>query len=193
MQALTNDLGRVEILKRLKEYATVNLFAFYGGIILISIAVFYWLFKPTSPAQKNAIEFPGGLKFDLSTPAFVLIAFGIILMLISRQFPEQVGLKPPPEIQHFDVSGPVARFGCEENATASVTYDPPPGWRIISATAHIGTNTGDVKNQNANVTKQDSNHVEVEATFQGRDRNLGIDCPSGGHGQAQVTGKIQRD
>lgn len=171
----------------------MNRVAFYGGVLLIVIGVVYWIARPSSRAQKNVIKLPGGFEFELNTPSFALIVFGIALMLISQQFPEWVGPKPPAETQDFSVSGPVARFGCEENATTKVTYDAPPGWRIISATPHVGPDSGDVKTQNAQIVKQDDRHVEIEATFRGRDRNLGIDCPSGGHGQAQVTGKIQKD
>jgi hypothetical protein len=171
----------------------VNRVAFYGGVVLIVIGVVYWILRPSSPAQKNAIKLPGGFEFELNTPAFALVVLGIVLMLISQQFPEWVGPKPPPQTQDFDVSGPVATFGCQENATAKVTYNAPPGWTIISATPHVGADSGDVKDQNARITNQDERHIEVEATFRGRDRNFGIDCPSGGHGQAQVTGKIQKD
>jgi hypothetical protein len=171
----------------------VNRVAFYSGVVLIAIGVVYWVLRPSSPAQKNTIILPGGFKFEFNTPAFAIIVLGIVLMLISPQFPEAVGRKPPPETRDFDVSGPVARFGCEENANAKVTYDAPPGWRIISITPHVGADTGDVEDQNAQVMKRDDHHVEVEAAFRGRNKNLGIDCPSGGHGQAQITGTIQKD
>src|SRR5205823_6101643 len=140
------DLGRTLDLSH-EESTTVNRVAFYGGVVLIAIGVIYWVLRPSSPAQKNTIKFPGGFEFALNTPAFALIVLGIVLMLISTQFPESVGPKPPPETQDFDVSGPVARFGCEENAIAKVPYDAPPGWRIISVTPHVGADTGDVKDQ----------------------------------------------
>ena len=53
---------------------------------------------------------------------------GITSSIVSQNTPPD-SQKSLPETQNFDVSGPVARFGCEENATTRVTYDAPPGWQ----------------------------------------------------------------
>jgi hypothetical protein len=167
--------------------------AFYGGVALIVVGVIYWLLRPSPPKQRNVIVLPGGFRFELNTPAFTLVGFGIVLMLIGQQFPDRFGPKPPPETKDFDLSGAVVRFGCEQDATAQISYNASPGWKIISATALVGQDTGNVKQQNAQIVTQTERHVEVNATFRGRDRNLGIDCPSGGHGQARNTGKSQSE
>jgi hypothetical protein len=103
----------------------VNRVAFYGGVMMIVIGVAYWILRPATPAQKNTIKIPGGFEFELNTPAFALVVLGIVPMLISQQFPEWTGSKPLPETKDFDTSGAVVRFGREENAMATVTYDAP--------------------------------------------------------------------
>lgn len=64
----------------------MNRISFYGGVILIIIGLFIWLFKKNYQIQNNSIK-AFGMEFNLSTPAFVVIAFGIILMFISTNFP----------------------------------------------------------------------------------------------------------
>ena len=85
------------------------------------------------------------------------------------------------------------RFGCEQDATSHVTYDSPPGWKITDANASVGSNSGDVKSQSPTITKKDDHHVEAKADFRGRDKQLGLNCPSGGHGQAEVGGTIVKE
>lgn len=171
----------------------MNRVAFYGGVVVIVVGVMVWILRPHSAAQKNTIKIPGGFEFELNTPAFALIVLGIVLMLVSQQFPEWFGPKPPPETRDFNVVGPVVRFGCESNAASRAVYDAPPGWKIIAATPKVGPDTGDLKDQNARIAAQTDTHVEVEATFRGKNKDLGINCPTGGHGQAQVTGTIQKN
>ena len=186
-----------------KAAITIIALLFIGMILL-------FVFSQLAISKSKSIQLAGTfllwavLLFFVTFLIFTVTAFadewprpwanflGITSSIVSQNTPPD-SQKSLPETQNFDVSGPVARFGCEENATTRVTYDAPPGWRIISATPHVGADTGDVKNQNAQISKQDDHHIEVEATFRGRNRDLGINCPSGGHGQAQVTGKIQKN
>ena len=57
----------------------------------------------------------------------------------------------------------------------------------------MGSNSGDVKSQSPTITKKDDHHVEAKADFRGRDKQLGLNCPSGGHGQAEVGGTIVKE
>lgn len=146
------------------------------------------------------VKVPGGIEFELNTPAFVVMAFAVILVIISAWIKDSspssvarpgaptTASEPPP--QSFDKLGDLVRFGCEQDATSQVTYDAPSGWKIADASADVGSNTGDVKDQSATITERDNHHIEAKADFRGRDKDFGLICPSGGHGQVEIKGMI---
>ena len=180
----------------------MNQIAFYGGMVLVVVGLLLWVFRGGSP-ERNIIRLPGGVEFELNTPAFVVMAFGVVLVIIStwiHEAPPALDNKPgtpavPKEASSkpFDELGDLERFGCEQDARSHVTYDSPPGWKITDANASVGSNSGDVKSQSATITKKDDHHVEAKADFRGRDKQLGLNCPSGGHGQAEVGGTIVKE
>ena len=180
----------------------MNQIAFYGGMVLVVVGSFLWVFRGGSP-ERNIIRLPGGVEFELNTTAFVVMAFGVVLVIIStwiHEAPPALDNKPgtPAVLKEasskpFDELGDLVRFGCEQDATSHVTYDSPPGWKITDANASVGSNSGDVKSQSATITKKDDHHVEAKADFRGRDKQLGLNCPSGGHGQAGVGGTIVKE
>jgi hypothetical protein len=93
------------------------------------------IFRGGSP-ERNIIRFPSGVEFELNTLAFVVMAFGVVLVIIStwiHEAPPALDNKPstpavPKEASSkpFDELGDLARFGCEQDATSHVTYDSPP-------------------------------------------------------------------
>ena len=60
----------------------MNQIAFYGGMVLVVVGLLLWLFRGGSPGR-NIIRLPGGVEFELNTPAFVVMAFGVVLVIIS--------------------------------------------------------------------------------------------------------------
>ena len=46
------------------------------------IGLLLWVFRGGSP-ERNIIRLPGGIEFELHTPAFVVMAFGVVLVIIS--------------------------------------------------------------------------------------------------------------
>lgn len=180
----------------------MNKIAFYGGLGLVFVGLLLSIFRGGSP-ERNIIKLPGGIEFELQTPAFVVMAFGVVLVIIStwmNEVPTTSINKPSTpaaakeaSTQPFDRLGDLVRFGCEQDATSHVSYDAPPGWKITDANASVGSNTGDVKSQSATITKKDDHHVEAKADFRGRDKQFGLNCPSGGHGQAEIKGTILKE
>jgi hypothetical protein len=180
----------------------MNQIAFYGGLVLVVVGLLLWIFRGGSP-ERNIIKLPGGIEFELNTPAFVVMAFGVVLVIISTWIneapptsvtkPSESAAPTAPSSQPFDQLGDLVRFGCEQDATSHVTYDAPSGWKIANANASVGSNSGDVKSQSATITKKDDHHVEAKADFRGRDKQLGLNCPSGGHGQVEIKGTIVKE
>lgn len=63
-----------------------NQIAIYAGILLIALGAVVWLLQKPSGPQQNVIKAPGGFEFSLATPAFVVMALGIILVLIALSY-----------------------------------------------------------------------------------------------------------
>jgi hypothetical protein len=60
----------------------MNEIAFYGGLVLVVVGLLLWVFRVGSP-ERNIIKLPGGIEFELNTLAFVVMAFGVVLVIIS--------------------------------------------------------------------------------------------------------------
>ena len=73
----------------------MNQIAFYGGMVLVVVVVgsFLWVFRGGSP-ERNIVRLPGGVEFELNTTAFVVMAFGVVLVVDARgsaRFGQQAG------------------------------------------------------------------------------------------------------
>ncbi|UCI21365.1 hypothetical protein FJ970_10580 [Mesorhizobium sp. B2-1-8] len=147
--------------------------AFYGGVVLIFVGVVYWILRPSSPAQKNIIKLPGGFEFELNTPSFALIVFGIMLMLISQQFPEWVGPKPPPDsppvvwLQKLVISpkelGAASTYSnpCTGTSDSDTIYPLHPGGHFVPNTRTTNRSTTDVSHYSEIFTVDRSDQVSV--------------------------------
>ena len=52
------------------------------GIVVILVGLCAWFFRPPAPTAKNKIKFHE-FEVTLNTPAFVIVAFGIVLIIAS--------------------------------------------------------------------------------------------------------------
>ena len=78
------------------EDQPMNQIAFYGGMVLVVVGLSLWVFRGGSP-ERNIIRLPGGVEFELNTPAFVVMAFGVVLVIIStwiHEAPPALNNKP---------------------------------------------------------------------------------------------------
>jgi hypothetical protein len=71
----------------------MNRVAFYVGLIVFVIGLIVWIVRPQKSSGRSTIKFLG-FEFSLDTPAFVVMVLGIVLMVLSQGFPENLG--PPP-------------------------------------------------------------------------------------------------
>jgi hypothetical protein len=168
----------------------MNRVSFYGGVALLIVGICILIFARKAPTAQSTIEI-FGFKFRSRVPAFVVMAFGIVLMLISTRFPEQFSIARA--VKDFSQDGGMANYPCEGRSTSTVTYKAPAGFRIVSAQA----DTKDVvssKTASAKITSQDAHQVTAQADFEGKDKDtLGLNCPGGGHGRVTVHGQIETE
>jgi hypothetical protein len=168
----------------------MNQVSFYGGVILLIVGLCILIFAHKGPTAESSLEI-FGFKFRSRVPAFVVMAFGIVLMLISTRFPEQLSIAH--DVKEFSQDGGMADYPCEGHGTSTVTYKAPAGFRIASAQA----DTKDVvstKNAGAKISAQDAHQVTAQAEFDGKDKDtLGLNCPGGGHGRVTVHGQIETE
>jgi hypothetical protein len=160
--------------------------SFYAGLALLVIGLCGLLFGHRVTADESAIEFAGRSR----VPAFVVMSFGVVLMLISTRFPSRISKSH--EVREFSQPGGMANFPCESHDTSHVIYRAPTGLKIVDAQA----DTRDVvstKRSSVKITSQDDHQVTAQADFDGKDRDLGINCPGGGHGRVVVHGHIESE
>jgi hypothetical protein len=60
--------------------------AFYVGLFVFLVGLVVWIARPNKSRSRNSIK-ALGMEFSLSTPAFAVMALGIVLMALSPQFP----------------------------------------------------------------------------------------------------------
>ena len=97
-----------------------------------------------------------------------------------------------PQPISFQALGPQITFGCEQGGVSEVSYNAPPGYRIINAFVEPFQTDG-TKTMTPKITRQEPRIVEANIYFMGRDRNMVRDCPGGGHGQIRLYGTIQQE
>jgi len=168
----------------------MNQVSFYGGIILLVLGLCILVFARTVPTAESRIEILG-FRFRSRVPAFVVMAFGIVLMLFSTRFPEQFSDKR--QVQEFSQDGGMADYSCGSHVISTVTYRAPAGFKIVNAQA----DTKDVvstKKADPKIPSQDAHQVVAQAEFDGKDNDtFGLNCPGGGHGRAMVHGQIETE
>jgi hypothetical protein len=171
----------------------MNQVSFYGGLVLIVIGLGLIVFGNRARGSKeesdSEIEIIG-FRFRSKVPGAVVMAFGVVLMLISTRFPEQ--LFRTHEVRDFSQDGGIADFPCESHGTSTVIYTAPSGFKIISAQA----DTKDVvstKTASARIISQDAHRVMAQADFEGKDKDFGLNCPGGGHGRVTVHGQFETE
>ena len=71
----------------------MNRVAFYGGLIVLVVGLVVWIARPDRSSNASTIKF-FGIELSSGVPAFVVMALGIVLMVLSLQFPTY--LAPPP-------------------------------------------------------------------------------------------------
>jgi hypothetical protein len=69
----------------------MNKIAFFGGLVLILLGLCIWFFRPSKTAHRNSVR-AFGMEFDFTTPEFIIMAFGLLLMLLSPKFPSHLTL-----------------------------------------------------------------------------------------------------
>jgi hypothetical protein len=165
----------------------MNEVSFYGGLALLVIGLCVLLFSHRVSNGESAIEF-AGFAFRSRAPAFIVMAFGVVLMLISTRFPPH--LFKPHELREFSQDGDMADYSCGSHGSSQVTFRAPPGYKVVNAQP----DTKDVvstKTATAKITSQDDHVVTARAEFDGKDNDtFGLNCPGGGHGRVTVRGQI---
>jgi hypothetical protein len=129
----------------------------------------------------------GGTFFD--DPAIRKLVDDDIRTCMKQQWPLIIPYLISAE-RPFSETSATVNFGCEEDASASVTYKAPPGWSITTVNAAI-VNSVAAKNQNARIVSNDGSEAVAVADFRGRDRELlHLNCPGGGSGAVLIHGTI---
>jgi hypothetical protein len=77
-----------------------NLTVLYLGIAIILFGVGVWAFRQPAATTENTIKFLG-FEVTLNTQAFVVMAFGVVLLLVSTQLPTGI---PDPHPQPTSAS-----------------------------------------------------------------------------------------
>src|ERR1700756_585537 len=103
--------------------------SFYAGLALLVIGLCGLLFGHRVTTDESAIEFAGRSR----VPAFVVMSFGVVLMLISTRFPSRISKSH--EVREFSQPGGMANFPCESHDTSHVIYRAPTGLKIVDAQA----------------------------------------------------------
>ncbi|MBR0861897.1 hypothetical protein JQ614_08245 [Bradyrhizobium diazoefficiens] len=162
--------------------------AFYGGAALVMFGLLFLVFSRREPRGEHRFEF-GPFKLRSRTPAFVVMAFGLVLMWISPRFPVPMSYAREPQVITKD--GGMVDYGCGSHAVSTVEYSAPAGYKIVSAQP----DTKDVvstKTATPKITSKDERHVAAQADFDGKDKDtLGLNCPGGGHGRVSLRIEIQ--
>jgi len=64
----------------------MNKVAFYLGLIVLVLGLIVWIIRPHRSPGKSTIKFLG-FEFSFDTPAFTVMVLGIVLMVLSPNFP----------------------------------------------------------------------------------------------------------
>jgi hypothetical protein len=71
----------------------MNRVTFYGGLIVLAVGLIVWIARPNYLPGASTIKF-FGIELSSGVPAFIVMALGIVMMVLSLQFPATFA--PPP-------------------------------------------------------------------------------------------------
>jgi hypothetical protein len=83
--------------------------AFYLGVAIILLGLGVWILRPPAPTTENKIKFLG-LEVTLNTQAFVVVAFGIVLILLSSLMRGPAPVTMPHVEQKSGQSNPLENY-----------------------------------------------------------------------------------
>lgn len=114
-------------------------------------------------------------------------------LLVFKRLEEKLilteGSQKEPEQKQFSVMGPDVSFGCEEGNTSSVSYNAPPGFKILNSYVEA-VDVRSAKFNNPSVKQTSPSSATASVYFHGKDRDWTRNCPGGGHGKVRLHGTI---
>jgi hypothetical protein len=82
----------------------MNKVAFYLGLMVLVLGLIVWIIRPHRSPGKSTIKFLG-FEFSFDTPAFTVMVLGIVLMVLSPNFPDYFGSPPTAPIKKIVCTG----------------------------------------------------------------------------------------
>jgi hypothetical protein len=100
--------------------------------------------------------------------------------------------KPEPVIETrvFSNKSGSVNMGCGEVTQASVTFNAPSGFSIVSVDARW-VDLSNAKNVSSAISSRTDSSATANGSISGQDRGLFGDCPGGGHGTLEIFGTIK--
>jgi hypothetical protein len=88
----------------------MNRVAFFSGLIVLAVGLAVWILRPGNPSRTSRIK-AFGIELSSGVPAFVVMALGLALMILSVRFPDNLlpeapsPSKPPDPIKKIVCTG----------------------------------------------------------------------------------------